>query len=437
MNNKEYKKMDIKKANSILHVNEDKELELLVDKEKQRQLESLELIASENFTSVDVMRYNGSVLTNKYSEGQVGKRYYGGNEFIDEIETLTKKRAIDLFNLDPNIWSVNVQSYSGTPANFSIYTALLNSPPQQQKGENNTILGMKLSHGGHLSHGHKNTNSFKYFNTIQYGVDKNGIIDYTEVEELAIKHKPKLIIIGASGYSRDYNYKRFREIADKVKDKEKTYLMADISHTSGLIAHNLLDSPFKYVDIVMTTTHKTLRGPRGALIYCKEHLKNKIDNSVFPGSQGGPHNNTIAAIATTLKQAKTEEFKYYITQVKNNANVLANELSQKYNFKVVSGGTDNHLILIDLSNKKLSGKEFELKCEKVNISINSNSVPGNENMTAGIRIGTAAMTSRNMKEEEFKFIAKVLNLITSNDLDITKMKNLINNFCKKYPLPTQ
>lgn len=380
-----------------LQVN-DKELYDLIMKETNRQNECIELIASENYTSNDVMMCLGSVLTNKYSEGQIGKRYYGGNKYIDMIEQLCKDRAMEAFHLNEE-WNVNVQSYSGSPANFAVYTALLNPGDR--------ILGLELQSGGHLTHGYRRgdnmiTVSSKYFETESYKVNNEGYIDMDDVMMKAMSFKPNIIIVGASAYSRDYDYAQFREIANKCG----AILMADISHISGFIATQLMNNPFEYCDVVTTTTHKTLRGPRAALIFSKSQYSNPIDNAVFPGLQGGPHNNAIAAIATQLKQVTTTNFKNYMWMVRNNARVLSNML-QLNGFKVLTDGTDNHTILLDLSNFGVTGSKFERVCELAHISLNKNSVPGDKSMLSpsGVRIGTSSITTRNVNMDGLDKIA--------------------------------
>jgi glycine hydroxymethyltransferase len=397
--------------NTLLLV--DSEIYQLIQKENHRQNYCLELIASENFTSNAVMTANGSILTNKYSEGLPGKRYYGGNEFIDEIENICKERALNLYRLDSNQWSVNVQSYSGSTANFSVFTALLNP--------NDTIIGLDLPSGGHLTHGYqirdktghlkKISNSSIYFNSVSYKVNNNtGLIDYDKLEEIAMleseKNKKILIICGASAYPRDFDYARFREIADK----SNAYLMADMAHISGLVATQEHNNPFDFCDVVTTTTHKTLRGPRSALIFSKKHLETKINLAVFPASQGGPHNNTISAVSVALKEANTIEFKSYIKQVKLNARVLAKKLSE-YGYKIVTNGTDNHIVLWDLRPLNLTGSKMEKICEFVNITLNKNSVCGDTSALSpgGVRIGTSALTTRGLLEKDFEIIAELLH----------------------------
>jgi glycine hydroxymethyltransferase len=381
---------------------EDSELFEILKKETVRQKCSLELIASENYTSCAVLEANGSIFTNKYSEGYVGRRYYGGNEHIDELETLCKQRALAAFGLDPEIWGVNVQAYSGSPANFAVYTALL------RPGDR--LMGLDLPAGGHLTHGYYTTQraisaSSIYFQSLPYTVDDEGRIDYYGLERDAARFKPKLIIAGASAYTRDIDYAWFRAIADK----NKSYLMADIAHTAGLIASGVLTSPFQYCDVVTTTTHKTLRGPRGALIFYKKAHKEAIDFAVFPSCQGGPHNNTIAAIATALKQVHTEEFKLYAKQVVENAQHLAAEL-KKRGFVLVTGGTDNHIVLVNIRANGLTGSQFEYVAELCSISVNKNTIPGDTSALSpsGIRIGTPAMTTRGFSADDFSFVADIL-----------------------------
>lgn len=404
----------------------DTELYDLIELEKKRQNEGLELIASENITSVSVMECLGSVLTNKYSEGYPGKRYYGGNEVIDKIENLCKKRALEAFRLNEDEWRINVQPYSGSSANFAVYSALLNP--------HDRIMGLDLPSGGHLTHGfytHKKKVSASsiYFESLPYSVDDKGIINYDELELLANKFKPKIIICGYSAYSRDLDYKRFREIADE----NNSLLMCDMSHFSGFVATQELDNPFDYCDIVTSTTHKTLRGPRAGMIFCKKDYEKQINEAVFPSLQGGPHDNQIAAIATQLKQVCKPEFKKYIKKVKSNAKALSNELI-KMDYKVCSGGTDNHIILIDLNNKNISGNKIEKLCELVNISINKNSVPGDKSAVSpgGIRLGTPTLTTRGLNETDMITVAKFLDEIIKFaqliqiKINSLKLKDFIN-----------
>lgn len=352
----------------------DPELYQLIQKEEDRQFKGIELIASENYTSHSVLECLGSCLTNKYSEGQVGARYYGGNEFIDEIEILCKQRALKAFHLDEKNWAVNVQPYSGSPANFEVYTAIL------QPGDR--LMGLDLPSGGHLTHGYQ-TETKKisgvsvYFNTKPYKVNSTtGLIDYEQLKIDILEFKPKLLICGFSAYSRDLDYKQFREAADSVG----AYLMADISHISGLIASKLLSDPFEYCDIVTTTTHKTLRGPRAGMIFSKvddRKLKEKIDFAVFPMCQGGPHNNTIAGIATQLKEVASEEFKSYSKQVIKNSQYLAKCLMEK-GYKIATDGTENHLFLLDCRPHKLTGNKMEKALDYLSITTNKNSIVGDK-----------------------------------------------------------
>lgn len=386
----------------------DEEMFNLIYEERERQNNGIELIASENFTSESVLESLGSILVNKYSEGQVGKRYYGGNQVIDKIETLCKQRALKAFNLKNEQWDVNVQPYSGSVANMAVYNGLLNV--------HDRIMGLDLPSGGHLSHGYytsklKISATSKFFESLPYKVNKYGYIDYEELEKLVRIFKPKLLIVGASAYPRDYDYKRFREIADL----NKSYLMCDMAHYSGLVVTQECNNPFEYCDIVTTTTHKTLRGPRGAMIFYKKELKRQIDMSVFPGLQGGPHNNKIASIAVQLKECMTDDFKQYIKQVKKNAKTLAKFFMQK-NIKVMTNGTDNHIVLLNLKNLGISGSKVEKVCEMVDISVNKNTVVGDKSALSpsGIRLGTPAMTTRGCKENEMiqigKFLIEVINL---------------------------
>lgn len=375
----------------------------LIKQEEKRQKEVLEMIPSENYASKAVMEALGTVFTNKYSEGYPRKRYYQGNKFVDDVESLAIERAKKLFGVP----YVNVQPYSGSPANTAVYFALLT--PFKDK-----IMGLSLAYGGHLTHGSPVSFSGKYFPIVSYELDKNGFLDYEKIEKLAVREKPKIIVCGATAYPRIINFKRFGEIADKVG----AYLLADVSHIAGLIAGRAHPGPVPYVDIIMTTTHKTLRGPRGAMIMVTEkglkkdpELGNKIDKAVFPGLQGGPHDNQTAAIAVALLEASKPSFKTYAKQIVLNAKVLAEELI-KFNFNLISGGTDNHLLLIDLTNKKVNGAVAALALEVANIVVNKNSVP-NDQMPpfypSGIRLGTPAITTRGMKEKEMVKIANWIN----------------------------
>lgn len=360
----------------------------LIEKEYARQKSSIELIASENFTSENVMKALGSHLTNKYSEGTPGRRYYGGNEYIDEIENLCADLAKRVYKLDDE-WHVNCQSLSGTPANFQVMTGLL------KPGD--TIMGLDLPSGGHLSHGYqvgdrKLTASAIYFTSKSYKTNpQTGLLDYDEIELAALEHKPKMLICGGSAYPRDWDYAKFREIANKID----AYLLCDMAHISGLVATGHSNNPFPYCDVVTTTTHKTLRGPRGALIFCKDKYKKAIDSAVFPGCQGGPHNNVIAGIAVSLQEALDPEFSKYIERVILNSQLLAKLLIEK-GFTIVTDGTDNHLLLWDLRPENITGSKMEKICEYCNITLNKNTVPGDKSALSpgGVRIGMPAMTTR-------------------------------------------
>lgn len=372
----------------------------LIKAEEKRQKEALEMIPSENYTSKEVMEALGTILVDKYSEGYPKKRYYQGNKVIDEIEILAEERAKKLFGVP----YVNVQPYSGSPANSAVFLALLE--PLKDK-----IMGLSLSFGGHLTHGSPVSFSGKYFKSVPYTLNKDGLLDYDQIEKIALEQKPKLIVCGFTAYSRLIDFKRFGVIADKVG----AYLLADISHIGGLVAAGVHPSPVPYVDVIMTTTHKTLRGPRGAMLMVTNkglkkdpELSDKIDKAVFPGLQGGPHDNQTAAIAVALGEALKPSFKKYCAQIVKNSKKLADELI-KYDFKLVSGGSDNHLILIDLANKNVNGALSALALEIAGIVVNKNAVPNDQNppfYPSGIRLGTPAITTRGMKEAEMVKIAK-------------------------------
>lgn len=393
--------------------------------EAQRQSEGIELIPSENYVSQAVLEANGSILTNKYSEGYPGKRYYGGQENVDIIENMAIDRAKELFGAE----HANVQPYSGSPANTAIYFALL------EFGD--TVMGLKLDHGGHITHGLPIAFSGKAYNFVQYGVNpETGYIDMEEVRKMAQEHKPKMIVAGFTAYPRDIEWKKFKEIADEVG----ALTMADISHTAGLIAGKALESPVPYFDVVMTTTHKTLRGPRGAMILCKEKHAKAIDKAVFPGLQGGPHEHAIAAKAIAFGEALKPEFKDYAMQVKKNAHHLAEEM-KKRGFKLVSDGTDTHLILADLTNKNVPGKLAQNALDEVGITLNKNTVPDDPRSPfdpSGIRLGTPAITTRGMKEPEMEKIADWIDRVIAdpeNESNLKAIKEEVMQLCAGFPVP--
>jgi len=403
----------------------DKKIESLIKEEAKRQIEGIELIASENYVSNDVLEAMGSILTNKYSEGYPGKRYYGGNEYIDKIEEEAILRAKELFGAE----HVNAQPYSGSPANLAVHFALI------EKGDR--TLGMALDAGGHLTHGFKVSISGKYFESASYGVNEEGYIDYEEVRKIAKSHKPKLIWAGFSAYSRTIDWNEFRKIADEVG----AYLVADISHVAGLVVAGLYPSPVGIADVVTTTTHKTLRGPRGAIIMCNEELAEKIDKAVFPGLQGGPHNHITAGIAVALKEANTKEFKEYAKQVIENARTLSEELASK-GYIIVSGGTDNHLFLLDaVKSCNMTGSELSDLLEKVNITVNRNAIPKDERKPwdpSGIRIGTPAITTRGLKTNDMKKIAEYIDMAVKNkddNLELQNLKEEIRIFMSNFSIP--
>lgn len=400
----------------------DNEIYTACESELERQQRNIELIASENIVSKAVLLAAGSVLTNKYAEGYPSKRYYGGCQCVDVVEEIARSRAKELFGAE----HVNVQPHSGANANLAVFFALLNP--------GDTVMGMNLQQGGHLSHGSPVNISGKYFNVVPYGVDeKTERIDYDEMEKIALQCKPKLIVAGASAYSRIIDFKRCREIADKVG----AYLMVDMAHIAGLVAAGLHPSPVPYAHVVTTTTHKTLRGPRGGMILCKEDFAKQIDKAVFPGTQGGPLMHIIAAKAVALGEALTDEFKDYQKQVVKNAAVLADEL-MKRGVNIVSGGTDNHLMLLDLRSKGITGKELEHRLDEVRITANKNTIPNDPQspfVTSGLRIGTPAVTTRGFKEPEMKLIAGWISDII-NDFDGNRERVLgeVQELCKNYPL---
>jgi len=404
--------------------NNDPEIYNLEIEEIKRLNESINLIPSENIPSKAVLQTMSSVFNNKYAEGYPGRRYYGGNEIIDKVETIAIERAKKLFSCE----HVNVQPYSGSPANIAVYFALLNF--------GDTIMGMNLSHGGHLTHGHKVNFSGKVYRVVHYGVDpKTHLIDYDEVRKIAKKEKPKIIISGATAYPRKIDFKIFQEIAEEVG----AISLADISHIAGLIVGDVHPSPFPFTDVVTTTTHKTLRGPRGAVIMCKKKFAEAIDKAVFPGLQGGPHEHIIAAKAVAFKEAMKPEFKDYAKQIVKNAKVLAETLMEK-GLKLISDGTDNHLMLVDLRNKNITGKEAEEALDKAGITVNKNTIPYDIRPPfdpSGIRLGTPSVTTRGMKESEMKEIGRLIVKVLENHKDesiIKKVKEEVKNLCKDFPV---
>lgn len=396
---------------------QDEEIYEQIKNEEQRQKHNIELIASENFVSEAVLEAVGSILTNKYAEGYPNARYYGGCEYIDQIEELARSRAKELFGAE----HANVQPHSGSQANMAVYMTVL------QPGD--TVLGMDLSNGGHLTHGSKVNFSGKLYNFIAYGVKEDGYIDYEDVEKKAIEYKPKLILAGASAYPRKIDFKKFREIADKIG----AYFMVDMAHIAGLVCAGEHESPVPYADFVTSTTHKTLRGPRSGLILCKEQYAKALDKTIFPGIQGGPLEHVIAGKAVCFKEAMQPEFKQYAHQVVLNARKLAEELVKR-DFNLVSGGTDNHLMLIDLRNKGLTGKEATLLLDEVNITVNKNAVPNDPEkpmITSGIRIGTPAVTTRGLKEEDMVKLAEAIDL-TLQKTEKGKAKKIVEQLTAKY-----
>ncbi len=410
--------------------NQDPQIAKLIDLETERQKTSLEMIPSENHSSPAVREALGSLLTDKYAEGYPGKRYYAGLKYYDVLEILCQDRVKKLFK----VVHANVQPYSGSPANAAVYMAVC------EPGD--TIMGMALPMGGHLTHGWKVNFSAKFYNSVQYGVDeKTGLLDYEGLEKLAKENKPKLIFVGATAYPRVFDWKRLGDIADSVG----AYLAADIAHIAGLVAGGAHPSPAPYVHIISTTTHKTLRGPRGGLIMVTKKgiekdpdLPKKIDKAIFPGLQGGPHMHQVAAIAVCLKEASTPAFKNYAKQIVKNARALAEEL-KKHGFNLVSGGTDNHLILVDLRNKNIAGPEAQDLLEAAGITINKNTIPYDPAppfKPSGIRMGTPAITTRGMKEKEMKKIAGWINEVISNPRSVKKVREEIKKFCRNFPLPS-
>lgn len=389
----------------------DKKIEKLIREEEARERKVVNLIASENFASDDVLEALGSVFTNKYAEGYPGGRYYGGTRVADKLENLVKKRALKLFKLSPDEWSVNVQPYSGSPANLAVYLALV--PPGDLSAQAGKIMGMSLNMGGHLTHGQKVSITGKIWQQVPYGVSqKTETLDYGEIMEIAEKGKPKIIVAGYTAYPRVIDFGEFRKIADKVG----AILMVDMSHFAGLVAGGAYPTPFKYADIVMTTTHKTLRGPRGAMIFSKKEFSPAIDKAVFPGLQGGPHLNAIAAIGVALREAGQSSFKTYAKQIVKNAKVLAEEL-KKLGWRIISGGTDTHLLLVDTISRGIGGKEAAEKLERAGIIVNKNTIPYDARKPSdpsGIRLGTPAVTTRGMREKDMKKLAVRIDKVLRN-----------------------
>lgn len=402
---------------------EDEEVGQAIKDEYARQNRNIELIASENIVSPTVLYAMGSVLTNKYAEGYPSKRYYGGCENVDVVENIAIDRVKKLFGCE----YANVQPHSGAQANMAVFFAMLNP--------GDTYMGMSLDAGGHLSHGSPVNFSGKYFNCVPYGVDENGYIDYDNVLELAKKHKPKLIIAGASAYPRIIDFKKFREIADEVG----AYLMVDMAHIAGLVAAGLHPSPFPYADVVTTTTHKTLRGPRGGVILSNNEINEKFNfnKAIFPGTQGGPLEHVIAGKAVAFKEALDPSFKEYQAQIVKNCKALAEALRNK-GFNMVTGGTDNHLLLLDLTNFDITGKELQARCDNVYITLNKNAIPNDPRspfVTSGVRIGTAAITSRGMKEEDMEIIADLIyQTVTDYENNIDNIREKVVTLCNKYPI---
>ena len=393
-----------------------------IESERERQNSHIELIASENWVSDAVLEAMGSILTNKYAEGYPAKRYYGGCECVDVVEDLARDRAKELFGCD----YANVQPHSGAQANMAVFFAMLNPGDK--------VLGMNLDHGGHLSHGSPVNMSGKYFDVVFYGVDDNGFINYDTVREIAIKEQPKLIIAGASAYARTIDFKKFREIADEVG----AYLMVDIAHIAGLVAAGVHPSPIPYAHVVTTTTHKTLRGPRGGMILCNQEVADKFNfnKAIFPGIQGGPLMHVIAGKAVAFKEALQPEFKAYQEQIVKNAKALCDGL-MKRGVKIVSGGTDNHLMLVDLSETDISGKDLEKRMDRAHITCNKNTIPNDPRspfVTSGVRLGTPAVTTRGMVEEDMDVIAEAIALVIESEDNVEKVREMVAGLTAKYPL---
>ncbi|SHF26752.1 serine hydroxymethyltransferase [Caldanaerobius fijiensis DSM 17918] len=399
----------------------DPEIADAILQELGRQRNKIELIASENFVSLAVMEAMGTPLTNKYAEGYPGKRYYGGCEYVDIVENLAIERLKKLYGAE----HANVQPHSGAQANEAVYLAVL------EPGD--IVMGMNLAHGGHLTHGSPVNISGRYYRFVSYGVDDSGYIDYDMVRELALQHRPKLIVAGASAYPRIIDFKKFREIADECG----AYLMVDMAHIAGLVAAGLHPNPVEYAHFVTTTTHKTLRGPRGGAILCKGEFAKAIDKAVFPGLQGGPLMHVIAAKAVCFKEALSDEFKEYQRQIVKNAKALSQALLER-GFDLVSGGTDNHLMLVDLRNRNLTGKEAEKRLDDIGITVNKNAIPFDPqkpNITSGLRLGTPAVTTRGMKEAEMETIAEIIDMVLRPDFaDSEKARLMVKSLCDSYPL---
>lgn len=400
----------------------DLEIAEAIAKEMERQNSHIELIASENWVSDAVLEAMGSPLTNKYAEGYPGKRYYGGCDCVDIVEDLARERAKELFGCD----YANVQPHSGAQANLAVFFAMV------EPGDK--VMGMNLDHGGHLSHGSPVNFSGKYFDVTPYGVNDDGVIDYDEVRRIALEVKPKLIVAGASAYARIIDFKKFREIADEVG----AYLMVDMAHIAGLVAAGVHPSPIPYADVVTTTTHKTLRGPRGGMILCNQAAADKFNfnKAIFPGTQGGPLMHVIAAKAVAFKEALQPEFRAYQEQIVKNAQALCNGLLKR-GVKIVSGGTDNHLMLVDLTNTELSGKELEKRMDRAHITCNKNTIPNDPRspfVTSGVRLGTPAVTTRGMVEEDMDVIAEAIALVIKSEDNVEKVKEMVAELTKKYPL---
>lgn len=399
----------------------------IIEREEKRQNDELELIASENYVSPAVLEAMATVLTNKYSEGYVGRRYYGGNQNIDDVETLAIERAKQLFKAE----HVNVQPLSGSPANAAVYMAFLNPGDK--------VLGLKLDHGGHLSHGHNVNFSGRLYNFVQYGVNaETEIINMDEVREIALRERPKMIVAGFSAYSREIDWQKFKDIADEIG----AYTFADIAHIAGLIAAGLLKNPVPIFDVVSTTTHKTLRGPRGAIIMCQEKFAKQVNSAVFPGMQGGPHDHITAAKAVAFGEALKPEFIEYSKQIIKNAQAMAAEFMVR-GYRIISGGTDNHLMVIDLTSKGMVGKAAEKVLEKIGISISRSTIPNDPNPPmnpSGIRVGTPAITTRGLKETEMKLIVAWVDEALQNKEDENKLgelKKKVQELCAKFPIPTK